>query len=299
MQRLLSKPKASQIHELNSGAEVPDSPWKLVVRSTAASFFNIHATMAPVQKSGFRVGFRRTASAPAFLPAEGWPQGRVEAIQIGTRPQCCSETRFSDRNTSLSGDVQNLLAYHWHMTQHAEWADVHPCFGSHRHMSHLMIPLRFHGDDASIKSIHGRKLFIMSIHGEFSPPDANSRLLSVVLHDDSLVKGSTIKEIMRVWRWSWDCLFSGTYPLLDHEGQPWDVGSDRARRAGLPLAAGWRFVFAGSLGDWAFFSRFRSVALEDAPAELTSGSRREIYRPDPTIYSPRPIRGPLAPQSNR
>lgn len=142
------------------------------------------------------------------------------------------------------------------MIRNAAWSSTHPCYGSHRHLRNLMIPLRHHGDDASIKSITGRKLFILSLNSEFGSENAlGSRLLSIVLHDDSLVKGSSIKELMRVWRWSWDALFSGTYPHNDHNGKPWPPGSHRFRRAGQPLAGGWRFVFAGALADWAFHSK--------------------------------------------
>ena len=149
-----------------------------------------------------------------------------------------------------------LLLYHWAMTKNAEWAADHPCHTSHGHLAHLFIPLRYHGDDASIKSMTGRKLFILSIHGEFGPLDAAfSRLLSIVLYDDRLVKGRTIPELMRVWRWSWDALFTGTHPVRDHAGNPWPVDSERFRLGGTPLAGGWRFIFSGSLGDWSFHSK--------------------------------------------
>jgi hypothetical protein len=135
--------------------------------------------------------------------------------------------------------VETLLEYHWSAVEGAEWAIDHPCFGSHRHIRRFIFPLRVHGDDASIKTMTGRKLCIVSVHSEFSTSDPlDSRLLSMVVHDDFLEPGATLHEYCDILRWSFACMLEGVYPSTDHTGSLWPAGSERSKCANRPLAGG-------------------------------------------------------------
>ena len=114
-----------------------------------------------------------------------------------------------------------MLEFHWATVADAEWAADHPCYGSHKDVRQWCFPIRLHGDDASIKTQCGRKLCIVSVHSEFCSDDPlDSRLLSLVAHDDQLVSGVTLWEYGDILKWSYDALLSGVHPCSDHRGQP-------------------------------------------------------------------------------
>lgn len=119
------------------------------------------------------------------------------------------------------------------------------------------IPLRSHGDDASIKTLRNRKLCILSIHSEFSSDNSlSSRLLSFVIPDDHLIPGVSLPAIMKAWVWSWDLCMAGKHPLKDHRGHDFVEGTKRHDRRGLLLAGPYIFAWGGCIGDWSFHSKF-------------------------------------------
>jgi hypothetical protein len=155
------------------------------------------------------------------------------------------------------GDAPHLLAYHWHHASRGEWTATHPAYGSHSHLAPYLIPIRWHGDDASVKSLNGRKMFILSLHSEFAVGDPLlSRLVSTIIYDDWIIKNRTIHQLMCVWHWSWQAMLSGVYPSVDHFGEPWDPTSRRAKLAGTTIAGGWKFCFGGATGDWSYHTKF-------------------------------------------
>ena len=190
---------------------------------------------------------RATGQLPVFLPHE------VFGALFAASWTLFSSVLFGGIPQDL---VPTLLSFHWTSVSGGVWARRHPCFTSHEHLRQWIIPFRCHGDDASVKSITGRKLVIFSVHSEFAEMDALvSRLLTWICYDDQLVSGVTIPELMVVIKWSFDSLLQGTYPALDHLGRPWPAESARARLANTLLAGGFRGAFAGSLGDWAWHSK--------------------------------------------
>ena len=101
-----------------------------------------------------------------------------------------------------------------------------------RNLVQFSVPIRFHGDDASIKSLRATKLLIASLHGEFGPRDSLfSRMLSFYIEDDLLIPGRSLPEIMEAWVWSWKVAFDGVHPAVDHAGKEWDRGSERSMLA--------------------------------------------------------------------
>ena len=119
----------------------------------------------------------------------------------------------------LRGDVETLLNYHWHTSRNAVWADRHPAYTSHVGMAHSLVPLRMHGDDAAVKSLHGRKMVIMSVHSEFGSSDCFiSRLIFCVIYNDWVIPGITLPAICRMLKWRYDALLAGVYPSVDWDG---------------------------------------------------------------------------------
>ncbi len=172
----------------------------------------------------------------------------------------------------LSGLVETLLGIHWEIVKDAPWAARHPCFTSHEKLRQWIIPLRFHGDDASIKTIHGRKLCIISFHSEFASMDAaTSRMLSWVCYDDYLIPGVTLPQFTSILRWSFDCLLSGVYPSHDHRGNLFPTESHRSRLAKTLIAGGLRFAFQGSLGDWSWHSKLYYPLLHGSSHNFICG----------------------------
>ena len=157
----------------------------------------------------------------------------------------------------LQGDVPALLSNHWRVCQNAPWAPHCPAYLSHQPLDSYLIPVRVHGGDASVKSLHGRKMVIMSMHSEFGANDClTSRLLTSVIYNDWVIQGVTLPQISRVLKWSFDALLEGTYPCRDWNEHPWPLGSRRYLLANTPIAGSFRCVFGGSLGDWAWHSKF-------------------------------------------
>lgn len=107
----------------------------------------------------------------------------------------------------------------WRHVSASPWGQRHPVF---REPSLLgwTIPLRFHGDDASTKSLRPEKFAILSIHGALSRglTSLESRLLVCCLPDARLVHGVTLRELSRVLEWSFGCLADGLWPTHDHAG---------------------------------------------------------------------------------
>jgi len=153
-------------------------------------------------------------------------------------------------------EVPDLLRHHWDHVKGAEWYARHPCNTTHKDMRGSLAPIRCHGDDASVKSMTGRKVLISSIHSEWASDDPlSSRLLSFVLLSEQIIAGSTLLTLMAVWAWSFAALLSGVYPSVDHKGQPFPPESKRRRKAGSLICGGWLWAFGGALADWSYHAR--------------------------------------------
>ena len=57
------------------------------------------------------------------------------------------------------------------------------------------------------------------------------------------------ERMVDVIRWDLESLLSGTFPDRDHLEQPF-VDARRARKAGAPIANGWKIGFDAWIGDW-------------------------------------------------
>ena len=131
----------------------------------------------------------------------------------------------------------------------AEKRERHPYFDAGRMAT--TVPLRLYGDDIAIaKTVHCLVLLLTSAAafrlpaGEAYLPVSSTRL-----------EGSdarTTEEVYKVVRWSLEALCKGKWPATDHLGQPWPLGSERARlgEAGADLAGEFKAIIWEICGDW-------------------------------------------------
>lgn len=197
----------------------------------------------------YSLGEKRV-SIPMYLPHE---------LFASTWAAGCFETLFCGGD----GEVEKF----WDSVKGSEWAQHHPAY-LNPDLLKWTIPVRWHGDDAAMKSLQNTKLCIVSLHGELCRlPSIQSRLLSFVVKDKSLVTGTTLRQLFEVFAWSLGIAFGKYWPRADHRGMPFQVahgsnpGAERHRRQGTLIAGPWRFAFVGALGDMAWHDKVYQPVL--------------------------------------
>ena len=116
-------------------------------------------------------------------------------------------------------------------------------------------PIGFHGDSA--KFTKQDSLMCLSWNGILAAgrDPLDTRQLIFALPTTWLLPG-TLWQMAAVVAWSFAVLLDGTWPLEDHLGNPWPVGSARAARAGSSLANGMGACLVDFRGDWQFQAAF-------------------------------------------
>ena len=78
-------------------------------------------------------------------------------------------------------------------------------------------------------------------------------------------KGETTMETAwTILLWSFECLFTGTWPARNWDGSEWAPDSAEAALAAQPLAEGFFGVVYVLLGDWEFFSKTYGMKRHNA-----------------------------------
>ena len=114
---------------------------------------------------------------------------------------------------------------------------------------HMAVPVFLHADKGEFSNRD--KILCISWGSAASRAETiHSNLLFSVLPAEWIVKHETEEMLYAVWVWSMFWLMEGIFPDVDHNGDPWPAGSRRAALAGLPLADGYRCLFAEFRGDW-------------------------------------------------
>lgn len=65
--------------------------------------------------------------------------------------------------------------------------------------------------------------------------------------------GGTLETVFQLLKWSFTCLFNGTWPSRNHQGKRYRSDSVEGIRAGTPLAGGYFAVLYSILGDLDYF----------------------------------------------
>ncbi len=122
------------------------------------------------------------------------------------------------------------------------------------------IPIAVHGDKVPVSRL---SVDVTSWNGVLTLPlgtlDVNCLITGLV---DRCTLPDTEEALWSVIVWALMALCDGTWPSVDWEGNDWPAGSDRAMKAGTPLAAGLFCVLWTLRGDMDWFQT--SLHLEGA-----------------------------------
>ena len=150
----------------------------------------------------------------------------------------------------MTGPVGYLQSF-WDETSSTRWFDRHPLPELHA-APHLCVPIGIHGDDAGV--YNAEQVLVLtwcSVARELLTLD--SRILFTAVLVNHCVPLKTVDVLYKVFRWSLNCLASGTFPHADHDGVECSVDHHPARfaNAGMPLTHNnMRGVWSELRGDW-------------------------------------------------
>ena len=150
----------------------------------------------------------------------------------------------------LTGPVGELQSF-WDATSDTPWFAKHPLPELHA-APHLCVPIGIHGDDAGV--YNSEQVLVLtwcSVARELLTLD--SRIMFAAVLVNHCVPMKTVETLYRVFRWSLNCLASGTFPHTDHDDVPFSRTHHPARfaKAGMPLTNNnMRGVWSELRGDW-------------------------------------------------
>ena len=138
---------------------------------------------------------------------------------------------FEDLLTGPDGNLQRF----WANTSSTRWFQKHPLPELHSDPS-LCVPIGIHGDDAGV--FGSEKVLVLtwcSVARDHVTLD--SRILFSAVLGNHCVPLKTVETLYKVFAWSLNCLASGEFPAVDHNGVAFSKTYMQWRfaRAGLPL----------------------------------------------------------------
>eukprot|EP00435_Cladocopium_sp_Y103_P022459 s3931_g5.t1 len=96
--------------------------------------------------------------------------------------------------------------------------------------------------------------YIWGIFEKFAIPSSSTRM-------------GSMQTLWRVLKWSFQAMCLGTWPSSDWRGLPYDKSSKEGRRAGQPLARGYRAVLLQLCGDLDYLSKYLCVPVSTNKAK--------------------------------
>ena len=144
-------------------------------------------------------------------------------------------------------DEKELLRF-WDMVADEPWFVSHPFRSQILACPSKAIPVRLHGDDASMTRLHSflSVNFCSCISVGVSTQDCKIGIGVLPLRD---IMHNTTEEFYAPIVHSFWSAAAGMYPETDHLGEEWPPGP-RRDRAGHPLPRGMRLVWVETVGDW-------------------------------------------------
>lgn len=128
----------------------------------------------------------------------------------------------------------------------------HPLFTHHWGSRAEYVPLRVHGDEAAFTR-SGSLLILCwsSFLAHRETPIWHGKFLCCAM-PKGCVPENTRMAVYQTLKWSFEALFQGLYPSLDHQGGPFPVGSQRRLLGGTPLPK--KAVVYRLVGDLEWFA---------------------------------------------
>ena len=174
----------------------------------------------------------------------------------------CVFTHHKDEfiQSLCGGSLDNLKRF-WQSMEGSAMLENHPI----RHAPELhekCVPLAIHGDGVPIAGVGkswGKSVQVFSWTSLLSSGSTvRCCFLIYMLFWNLVVKevGRNVYDTFsRALCWSFDALYKGTWPATDCSGEAWPLGSEDAKRAGKPLAEGFRGCLWLVKGDLEFMAK--------------------------------------------
>lgn len=151
----------------------------------------------------------------------------------------------------LGRTCETSAAEFWQDACRSDWGKTHPAHVLQGSRIDRVVPLSVHSDGVeTFNDVEYHVFSFSSILTHKGLGDELDKIFLVACIDESrMVPDITHSQIVRFIKWSIAALSSGLFPEVDHMGNNFAHGSDRARWAGQPIAGEWRAVFCSWLGD--------------------------------------------------
>lgn len=143
-------------------------------------------------------------------------------------------------NHILGGTTANIEKF---------WSDVagHPGLAGHpihtlRDKSKV-VPIALHGDGLAVSGCGrswAKSVDVYSWSSMLASGETAATNYMIYLMYPNLITNESLAAFWKVLCWSLYWLFVGKWPTRDPDGHAWPAGSDNARKAGQPLAGGYR-----------------------------------------------------------
>ena len=168
---------------------------------------------------------------------------------------------YATNRGSLFDDVSSdlVLENFWNSVLACEdpHMAVHPLMTDQRDWKKRAIPLIAYGDGTRYTQRESIEFmawsFLLARHASATP--WATRYISAAWAKMAEEGKATWEQIWKVLMWSFDCLWKGIFPTLDHRGDVFPEGSWQSLRAGQPLTTEGHFgVIHRVCGDLAWFN---------------------------------------------
>ena len=113
------------------------------------------------------------------------------------------------------------------------------------------IPIRLFGDDVLVGQSQSLQLMLWCSSAAFKLPPMLARLTAPAMPMRNTTAAS-FKTVYSILVWSLSVMARGVFPIRDHTGAEWPVGSIRRRRgeAAMRIAGDLNFICLETSGDW-------------------------------------------------
>ena len=135
----------------------------------------------------------------------------------------------------------------------------HPIAHYAKEVRDKCIPIAVHGDGAPVQGV-GKQWSMSADTWSLTSliargPTMLYYLVIAMLWQNALATNS-VELFFNELAWSFLWMEAGVWPRTDARGQPWPAGSEDARRAGSPLAGGFRGTLFLLIGDLEYIYKF-------------------------------------------
>lgn len=155
---------------------------------------------------------------------------------------------------NMSVGTEDTAEEHWqHACRYFDWTEHHPV-KTHAAFPRRMVPISIYGDGAKVT--RDEHMVVLTWNSCLVKGAAiDCKFLMVALPQPHL-RPESLDAVARIIKWSFGCMWDGTWPCTDHLARPWPKHHPRAWKSGTQLAGDWAAVLTESRGDWEWQAKF-------------------------------------------